>query len=286
MRTRFLPLERLDQRDERAWRGLAERSAEANPFFEPEFVLPAARHLGPRGGGLLVAEAGSEWVACIPVNQHVTKLQVPVLSGWRTPYSFLGTPLVAEGAERELPRLLEEAQRGRLTGVTMLDQISRESPAWRAIEDSIGREEVVALVRRDFDRAAFAPTGRSPELPLSSRRRADLRRTRRRLEERLGGEVEMVSMDVAARRPRVPRPRVLGLEGRRGHRVRRTRLTRRVLRGPVPRLRPPGAGGADRAALRRTDRRDGHDARRPRIALRLQDRLRRGVPQAGARRPA
>ena len=75
----------------------------------------------------------------------------------------------------------------------MLDQILTREPAWRAIEDAIGREEVVALVRRDFDRAAFAPTGPGAELPLSSRRRADLRRTRRRLEERLGGEVEFVS---------------------------------------------------------------------------------------------
>ena len=51
MRTRFLTLEQLDQSDERAWRGLAARSAETNPFFEPEFVLPAARHLGLRGEG-------------------------------------------------------------------------------------------------------------------------------------------------------------------------------------------------------------------------------------------
>ncbi len=197
MRTRFLTLDRLDQRDERAWRGLAERSADANPFFEPEFILPAARHLGLRGTGLLVAEEGTDWVACLPVSQRATKLQVPVLAGWRTPYSFLGTPLVAEGAERVLPHLVSEVQRGRLSGVTMLDQISRESAAWQAIEDGVGRGELVALARRDFDRAAFAPEGPNPELPLSSRRRADLRRTRRRIEELLGGEVELVQLDAA-----------------------------------------------------------------------------------------
>ena len=197
MRTRFLTLEQLDQSAESAWRGLAARSAETNPFFEPEFVLPAARHLGLRGGGLLVAEEGSDWAACIPVSQRVTKLQVPVLAGWRTPYSFLGTPLVAEGAERVLPKLVAEAQRGRLSGVTMLDQMSRESAAWQAMEDSVGRGDLVAVARRDFDRAAFAPAGNSHELPLSSSRRADLRRTRRRLEERLGGDVEMVSLDPA-----------------------------------------------------------------------------------------
>ena len=133
-----------------------------------------------------MAEEGSDWTACIPVSQRVTKLQGPILAGWRTPYSFLGTPLVAEGAERVLPKLVAEAQRGRLTGVTMLDHLSRESAAWQAMEDSVGRGDLVAVARRDFDRAAFAPLGDSTELPLSSSRRADLRRTRRRLEERLG----------------------------------------------------------------------------------------------------
>ena len=67
------------------------------------------------------------------------------MAGWRTPYSFLGTPLVAEGAERVLPRLLWEVPRGRRAGVTMLDQISRESVAWQAIEDGVGRGDLVAL---------------------------------------------------------------------------------------------------------------------------------------------
>ena len=46
--------------------------------------------------------------------------------------------------------------------MTMLDQMSRESAAWQAIEDSIGRGDLVAVARRDFDRAAFAPVGDSP----------------------------------------------------------------------------------------------------------------------------
>ena len=81
MRTRFLPLERLDQRDERAWRGLAERSAERQPLLRAG-VRPArrasprpARGRAPRGrGGLRVG-------GLHPGEPAVTKLQVPVLAG-------------------------------------------------------------------------------------------------------------------------------------------------------------------------------------------------------------
>src|SRR4029079_10882011 len=101
----------------------------------------------------------------------------------------LGTPLVAPGAEDALPELLLDGPRGTIAGATMLDQVPKESAAWRTLEDAIARGDVVPILERPFERAAFVPNGDGPGLPLSARRRADLRRTRRRLEERLGGEV-------------------------------------------------------------------------------------------------
>jgi CelD/BcsL family acetyltransferase involved in cellulose biosynthesis len=85
--------------------------------------------------------------------------------------------------------------RGTLTGTAVLEQVPLESAAWTAFEDAIARGDVVALLRREYDRAAFTPNGQGSELPLSPRRRADLRRTRRRLEERLEGEVEFASVE-------------------------------------------------------------------------------------------
>jgi len=199
MRTRLLPVHAIEPADERRWRLLAEESLDPNPFFEPEFILPAARHLGGAGGQLLLMEEGDRWLACLPVTPRSTRLKVPVLSGWRSPYSFLGAPLVAEGAERALPDLLLEGMSGRLTGAAMLDQVPADSRAWAALEDAIGAGELVQLARRDFDRAAYDPARSGPELELSSRRRADLRRTRRRLEEEIGAEVsfELVEPDEA-----------------------------------------------------------------------------------------
>jgi CelD/BcsL family acetyltransferase involved in cellulose biosynthesis len=191
--SRFIDIRELGASDEEAWRLLADRSIDSNPFFEPDFVIPAARHLGARSGGLLVLEDDEEWLACLPVSNRATRLQVPVLASWRTPYTFLGTPLVAPGGESALPDLLMDGLRGTLTGAALLEELPQTSAAWGAFEDAIARGDVVPLLRRDFDRAAFLPNGNGSQLPLPSRRRADLRRTRRRLEERLGGEVEFAT---------------------------------------------------------------------------------------------
>jgi CelD/BcsL family acetyltransferase involved in cellulose biosynthesis len=185
VQSRFISLDEVDATGEQAWRRLAERSVDANPFYEPDFVIPAARHLGGRSVGLLVLEEDGEWVACLPATTR---------GAWRTPYTFLGTPLVAPGAAECLPELLLEGARGTLSGALMVDQVPRRSAAWMAIEDAIARGDLAVVVERGFDRAAFEPNGHGPALPLPARRRADLRRTRRRLEERLGGDVafEMV----------------------------------------------------------------------------------------------
>ena len=69
-----LPIDELNPRDIAAWRELAARSAEPNPFFEPECVLPAARYLGetrrcdhalrtPSTSGSC-ATASAQWAAC------------------------------------------------------------------------------------------------------------------------------------------------------------------------------------------------------------------------------
>ena len=100
----------------------------------PRRAPPRAR---ARAGCSCSRRAGTGSPAC-PVSQRATKLQVPVLAGWRTPYSFLGTPLVARGRpSASFPSCSWTACAARLTGVAVLDQMSRESAAWTAFEDAI-----------------------------------------------------------------------------------------------------------------------------------------------------
>ena len=45
MRCRVVSVADLTQLDEEAWRNLAARSVEPNPFYEADFVIPSCRHL-------------------------------------------------------------------------------------------------------------------------------------------------------------------------------------------------------------------------------------------------
>ena len=66
--TRLISLSDLSDEQVDAWRRLAARAAEPNPFFEPEFVLPAAARSTDGRGALLVLERDGEWLACLPVR--------------------------------------------------------------------------------------------------------------------------------------------------------------------------------------------------------------------------
>jgi hypothetical protein len=83
--TRLVPLRLLSPADIDAWRDLAGRSLDANPFFEPELVLPAAKHLGGGEVGLLTAGNGDGWSACLPVRSGRLGGVVKSLVSWRHP---------------------------------------------------------------------------------------------------------------------------------------------------------------------------------------------------------
>lgn len=58
---RLAPVKRLDATTVARWRALTEQAAVSNPFYEPDFLLPAVRHLPEAAGTklLLVEQAGS-----------------------------------------------------------------------------------------------------------------------------------------------------------------------------------------------------------------------------------
>src|SRR5262245_8748167 len=97
MRAEILRLDELTRRDLDAWRALGAAAAEPNPFFASEFVVPAAQGLGADDAGILAVRDRGGWAAAFPVHlaQRWRRVPVPTLAGWRHPYCFLGTPLVA-----------------------------------------------------------------------------------------------------------------------------------------------------------------------------------------------
>ncbi len=193
-----------------SWSELAQRAVEPNPFFEPEFVLPAARHLDAGHVALLVARDGAgEWLACMPVARHITygRRRLPVFAAWRDPrYGCLGTPLVARSAVQVgVERLLEQALRASRAGVVALPLLGDDGPVAEGLRLALAAHGRRPAWRRGVKRAVMHRStleGGTAGL-VTSRHRRDLGRLARRLSETLGAPLEATetsSLDGAVER--------------------------------------------------------------------------------------
>lgn len=199
---RVVPLAEVDAHDRAAWRALADRAVEPNPFHDPDFVLAAARHLDAAGVGLAVVEAASGWEACLPVERvrRLPEGHLPAVRTWRHLYCFLGTPLVAADASSDAFAALLDAIRawGGPNRLLALEWQGDDGPVGAAAAAAVEEHRLRVLDHQTFTRATIV-RGREGEDPvavtLSGDRRRRLQRLRRRLAEELGGEV--VSTDRA-----------------------------------------------------------------------------------------
>jgi CelD/BcsL family acetyltransferase involved in cellulose biosynthesis len=191
---RLVPLADLGERDLAAWRRLADGAAEPNPFFDPDFVLPAAAALGEAGEVALIQLGdGEEWVACLPVRQYRRwhRLPLPCLATWLHSYCLLGTPLLAPGREREALAGIVAAAAGAGAAFAGFEWVSGGGPIAAALAVTAGPRAI------EFDRFSRATLERRPEDDylegwVKSKDRRELRRRARLLGEELGGEPELV----------------------------------------------------------------------------------------------
>ena len=192
-----IPIGELEQRDIAAWRDLAARAVEPNPFFEPESLLPAARHLGEPDVGLLVVEdAGHDWLGCLPVipRLRLRDVRVPVWSVWRHLHTPLCTPLVAQSAvESATGALVEQALHLSRVGIVALPWIGDEGPVAAGVLTALEASGACPAVHRSFERAIMRrPTlDDGVEAVVSRNTRRDLGRLGRRLAEQLDSPLEL-----------------------------------------------------------------------------------------------
>lgn len=190
MRILERPLQALTPADRDAWAGLARRAVEPNPFFEPEFVIAAAKSPNAVAPRLLTMEDGGEWIACLPVGvmRHVA------LTSWRHPYSYAGTPLVDPGWVDDFAVALV-AERGKALDRQFLllwESIDATiTAAIRRAAADAGRVEV--LFERISERAALErSSGVETHLAhLKRKRRREIERKREQLEAELGSELTL-----------------------------------------------------------------------------------------------
>ena len=167
------------------WRDLAARALAPNPFFEPELVLPAVRHLeGGDGVRLLVAERRGEWVAAAPAVRLRRWHGIPTLAHgtWEHPYCFFGAPLAAD---TEAAASLFEGMRRR-AAVVPLPALPDDGPLPPG-----------AVVYNRWERAALRrrPADDYVETTLASKRRREYRRLRTRFEAEQGAPMAFAVTD-------------------------------------------------------------------------------------------
>ena len=197
VRVEVVPLRDVgrDLRDE--WSRLAQHAVEANPFFEPELLLPAARLL-PGGAQveLLLAWRGAELVAATPVRaERHRRVPLPAACTWRHAYRYLGTPLVREDALEDAPAALLAALARRCNWL-VLEQVYVDDPVVAALSSAARARGTSSVVHEVWERPAVRARTEETYLEgtLSTRSAKRLRRQRRNLERDLG---PVLSEDVA-----------------------------------------------------------------------------------------
>jgi CelD/BcsL family acetyltransferase involved in cellulose biosynthesis len=218
--TELVALSELTELELAAWRELAARAAEPNPFYEPEYLVPLARGTGQIDEvSLLVVRDGSDWSACLPVRPLRGWHRVPLraATGYRAHplYGLLGTPLVArERLSEAAGELVSALARFPGTSFATLEWIAQDGAVLAALCAAVSERGLRQLAFESFERA-FLRRRPEPDYTaetVSPKHRRELRRQGRKLGEELGAEVEVT--DLAAEAPDAAAARFVELESR------------------------------------------------------------------------
>ena len=191
MRVDLIALRELGDSEVGAWRELADRAVEPNPFGEPEFVLPCAATLEPRRAYLLRIADGPDWLASLPVcrTRRWRGIPAPAVVAWRHLYSCLDTPLVDRDRGTEaVSALLDWIAADRDAAFMVLEQLGGDGPVASLLGDALADRG--GRTARPV-RSARAALRRRPDddyIDVGVKHRREWRRQRRRLESLLGAD--------------------------------------------------------------------------------------------------
>ncbi|HEY5051984.1 MAG TPA: GNAT family N-acetyltransferase [Solirubrobacterales bacterium] len=196
MNAQSIPLGELGERDLAAWRELAAGAIEPNPFFDPDFVLAAARGLGEINDVAILRVADSEgWAACLPIRHYSRwhRLPLPGMATWLHIYCLLGTPLLRpDGAADSVEAILAQMGRGGpRSAFASLEWIPGEGP----IADAVEKASATGVVAFDrFERAVLYRRPQNDYLDgqVKGKHRREHRRLAKLLAEELDGPLELV----------------------------------------------------------------------------------------------
>jgi CelD/BcsL family acetyltransferase involved in cellulose biosynthesis len=192
MNTSLIRIDDVREPELGRWRELAARALEPNPYFEPEFVLPAAQRLGEETAALLVvADGNGDWLGCLPVcfPARWKRLPIAAVAAWRHLYCFLGTPLLApDDLQETVAQLVEGAlANAEPARILVLEWVRADGPVADALEQVLAARPQKSLGFESFERAALVRREAADYVDdtLRPHHRRELRRLGRRLSEEM-----------------------------------------------------------------------------------------------------
>lgn len=171
------------------WQRLADRCIEDNVYYSPHYALSlvetVARRVNMR---MLTVWTGNTLVALLPVTTAAFSVpgMIPVGQGWQTLFTFNCTPLIDRHQPVLAASALIEGLAGLRRGEWVIPLLNVDGAAFGALTEALKRRGVPWLILSEFQRASLA---RGPSFEshmhehLSSKRRRELARNRRRLAE-------------------------------------------------------------------------------------------------------
>lgn len=204
-RVRLIPVREAaaDARLLDRWAELESGALEPNPFFAPQMVLPAARHLeGGQAAQLLVAEEGDELRFLLPVSgsSGLRRLPIAGLRPWMHDYCFLGTPLLAADGDpdRIWAAVIEHLRRHSPAPVLVIPLHPSQGPVAAALHRT-GLGAGLGIRRSPAASRGFVVRRLEPTYArewMSHRHLNNMARRRRQLSKALGAEVVTVERAV------------------------------------------------------------------------------------------
>ena len=182
---RELSIAALEADEVSAWRELASKAVDPNPFFEPDFLLPANRHVSSAPDRLLVVGDGERWTACLPLTQTRWHKVLSLPHAGDPTYGFLATPLIARDAAEQAAARLVEAMRRRAPLV--FQRLGVGGPFEAALAEAIEAGTLSAIEQHRYERALLLRSEEDRLAHLAPHHRRDLKRMARRLAEDVGG---------------------------------------------------------------------------------------------------
>ena len=176
------------RRIEPAWRHLSRNAAEENAYYAPDYARALLDKIETRRVEALAVQEDRELVAMLPfVRRRWSLFREPVNVAWQTKFTFSSHPLLDRHRLKQAAASLVEAMSGTSQGAHwVIPNLAVDGPVSMALRAALDRKGMAYEFLGGFERAVLDRTGSFADHMkrcVSSKRRRELARNRRRLAE-------------------------------------------------------------------------------------------------------